>query len=176
VDDWRTFNRGKITIYKTEKSTIRTVQLTYNKTMNEEFLVRKPLRKWQLGRSKRRSEKWAVIARVLFYPTMGFGTGSGKTSVPTTHYWKVSANIRHISVTNNKQDRQCTYNNVVRSRNHCCNGNPIIRSVRFVELHVAVNNIKIISVAQICLYGEIMWPATIKHYWIHCCVFDWTTF
>jgi len=105
-----------------------------------------------------------VISRALFCPTMGFGIGSGKTSVPTTHYRTVNANSRHISVTNNEQDRQCTYNNVVSSRNHCCNGNPIIRSARSVGLHVTVNNIKIISVAQIRLYGEFMWPATIKHY------------
>jgi len=112
----------------------------------------------------RQSEKSAVITRVLFCPTMGFGIGSGKTSVPTKHYRTVTANSRHISVTNNKQDRQCTYNNVVSSRNHCCNGNPISCSVRFVELHVTVNNIKINSVAQICLYVEFMWPATIEHY------------
>ena len=104
-----------------------------------------------------------MITRVLVCPTMGFGIGSGKTSVPTTHYRTVGANSRHISVTNNKQDRQCTFNNVASSRNHCCNGNPIIRSVRFVELHVTVNNIKINSVAQICLHGAFMWPATIKH-------------
>jgi len=110
-----------------------------------------------------RSEKQAVITRVLFCPAMGFGIGSAKTSVPTTHYRTVSADSRHISVTNNKQNRQCTYNNVVSSRNHWCNGNPIIRSVRFIELHVTVNNIKIISVAQICLYGEFRWPATIKN-------------
>jgi len=112
----------------------------------------------------RRSEKWAVITRVLFCPTTGFGIGSGKTSVSTKHYRTVSASSRHISVTNNKQDRQCTYNNVVSSRKHCRNGNPVTRSVHFVELHVTVNNIKINSVAQICLYGEFMWPATIKHY------------
>jgi len=112
----------------------------------------------------RRSQKQAVITRVLFCPTMGFDIGSGKISVPTTHYRTVSANSRHILVTNDKQDRLCTHNNVVSSRNHCCNGNPIIRSVRFVELHVTVNNTKIISVAKICLYGEFMWPATIKHY------------
>ena len=105
-----------------------------------------------------------MITIVLFCPTMGSGIGSGKTPVPTTHYRTVSANSRHISVTNSKQDRQCPYNNVVSYRSHCCNRNPTIRSVRFVELHVIDNNIKIICVAQICFHGEFMWPETIKTY------------
>jgi hypothetical protein len=39
-------------------------------------------------------------------------------------------------------------NVVALSRNHCCNGEATMSSVCFVELHVAVNNIKILSVAQ----------------------------
>lgn len=35
-------------------------------------------------------------------------------------------------------------------------------SVCVVELRVAVNNIKILSAAQICFYGEFMSPAAMK--------------
>ena len=37
-----------------------------------------------------------------------------------------------------------------------------MRSVCIVELHVTVNNIKILSVAQQCVYDHLMPPATIK--------------
>jgi hypothetical protein len=39
-------------------------------------------------------------------------------------------------------------NVVALSCNYCCNGKATLPSVCFVELHVAVNNIKILSVAQ----------------------------
>jgi hypothetical protein len=49
---------------------------------------------------------------------------------------------------------------VAPSRNHCCNGNTKMRSMCIVELQVTINNIKILSVAQPCYYGEFMSPAT----------------
>jgi hypothetical protein len=53
-------------------------------------------------------------------------------------------------------------NVVTLPRNHCCNGEAIMPSVCVVGLHVAVNNRKILSVAQIWFCGEFMSPATMK--------------
>jgi hypothetical protein len=49
-----------------------------------------------------------------------------------------------------------------RSRNRHCSGNATMLSVYNVELHVTVNNIKILSVAQKCFCDEFMSPATIQ--------------
>ena len=53
-------------------------------------------------------------------------------------------------------------NNVKRSRNHCSNAKPTMRSINIVELHLAVNNIKLLSVAQQWFYGKFTSPATMK--------------
>ena len=47
-----------------------------------------------------------------------------------------------------------------RSRNHCCNGYATTYSLCTAELHVTVNNTKILIVARKCFYGEFMSPAT----------------
>jgi len=51
---------------------------------------------------------------------------------------------------------------VARSRNRHCSGSATMLSVHNVELHVTVNDIKILSVAQKYFYGEFMSPATIQ--------------
>jgi hypothetical protein len=57
------------------------------------------------------------------------------------------------------------------SRNYCCNGKATKSPLCTAELHVSVNNIKILSVAQQCLYEEFISPATIwnpqVHYHVH---------
>jgi hypothetical protein len=40
------------------------------------------------------------------------------------------------------------------SRDHCCCGNTTMHYVCLVEVHVAVNYIKILSVAHQCFYGK----------------------
>lgn len=51
---------------------------------------------------------------------------------------------------------------MARSRNRHCSGSATMLSVHNVELHVTVNDIKILSVAQKYFYGEFMSPATIQ--------------
>jgi len=55
---------------------------------------------------------------------------------------------------------QC--NTVTRSRNHCSSGNATMSSVCLVKLHVTVNSLKILSVAQKSFYGDSISPAKIK--------------
>jgi hypothetical protein len=54
---------------------------------------------------------------------------------------------------------------VERSRNYCCNAKTTMRSINTVYLHVPVNNIKILSVAQQSFYAKFMMPATIERTW-----------
>jgi hypothetical protein len=51
---------------------------------------------------------------------------------------------------------------MARSRNHRYSGNASMRSLCIVELRVAVNNIKLLPVAQQCFCGQFMCPATIR--------------
>jgi hypothetical protein len=51
---------------------------------------------------------------------------------------------------------------MARSLSHHCSGNAAMLSVHNVELHVTVNNIKILSVAQEFFYDEFMSPAIIQ--------------
>jgi len=61
-------------------------------------------------------------------------------------------------------DRQCINNiTVALSSNHCCNGKATMCSVGIVELHVIVNDIKIMDVPQQYFHGEFLSPATIIH-------------
>jgi hypothetical protein len=59
--------------------------------------------------------------------------------------------LEHVGVdeTNILRNRQCTYNLPImaRSSTHCSTGNVTVLSVCIVELHVTVNNIKMLSVA-----------------------------
>jgi hypothetical protein len=43
---------------------------------------------------------------------------------------------------------------VARSPNHCFSVKTTMRSLCIVELHVTLNNIKTMNVAQECVYGE----------------------
>jgi len=53
-------------------------------------------------------------------------------------------------------------NNVARSCNHCCVRKATVHFVRTIELHVAANYIKIMSVAQQSFYRKCVFPAKIK--------------
>jgi hypothetical protein len=55
-------------------------------------------------------------------------------------------------------DVQC--NTVARYLNHCCNGNTTMPSLCTVQLHVTVNNIKILNSTHKKIYGEFVSPAT----------------
>ena len=57
----------------------------------------------------------------------------------------------------------------MRSHNHCCSGKATTHSVCIAEVHVIVNYINILSIAQQCLCGEFMSPATMKRTY----VFNW---
>jgi hypothetical protein len=50
---------------------------------------------------------------------------------------------------------------VERVCNHFYNGNITMHSLCFVEQHVAVNNVKIMTVTQ-CFFDDFMWPAAIN--------------
>ena len=54
----------------------------------------------------------------------------------------------------------------MRSRNHCCSGKATMHSLCIAEVHVTVNCIKILSVAQQCFCGEFMSPATTKRKYV----------
>jgi hypothetical protein len=47
------------------------------------------------------------------------------------------------------------------NRNYLCGGNATLR-LQCIVLHVTVNSIQILSVAQQCSYGELILLATIK--------------
>jgi hypothetical protein len=53
-------------------------------------------------------------------------------------------------------------NMVALSRNHCCNGNPTVRSVTIIEVHVTVNFIDMYGFDKRCFYVEFLSPSTIK--------------
>jgi hypothetical protein len=44
---------------------------------------------------------------------------------------------------------------MARSRNRCCNGNIIMRSLHIAELHVTLNNMKILSATLGLFYSEV---------------------
>lgn len=56
---------------------------------------------------------------------------------------------------------QAEHNTDERSLYQCRNYNATMRYVCITELDVTVRNIKILSVAQECFYGEFMSPASI---------------
>ena len=59
----------------------------------------------------------------------------------------------------------CVKRNIVgRSRCQCCSKNATMHSVSVAELRVIVDQIKILSVAQQCFYGEFLSPATMKRW------------
>jgi hypothetical protein len=60
---------------------------------------------------------------------------------------------------------------VSHANNHSCTEHKTIRSLSVVELrvHVTVECIKILSVAQQCFYGQFMSPAKIKCTRARCC-------
>jgi hypothetical protein len=51
---------------------------------------------------------------------------------------------------------------VTRSRNPSCSGNATVPSLCLSELHVTVNNAKILIVGQQCFYVEFISPSTMK--------------
>ena len=53
-------------------------------------------------------------------------------------------------------------NTVARSRNHHCIREATVHFERIIELHVTVNYINILRVAQENFYRKFMFPATIK--------------
>jgi hypothetical protein len=70
------------------------------------------------------------------------------------------ANVLLVWIDNKVRNLQL--NTVGYFRDHCCSGKAKMHSMCVVELHVTVKCIKILTVAQQCIYDKFMSLATMK--------------